>query len=310
MEKLGILFDPIYLKHDPGPLHPESPQRLLAVEEAIKGLDFPLAAIGARPATRDELALIHTRKYIDYILNMKVTEVTYLDPDTAVGPRSQEAALKAAGGVIEAVDRIMRDELKCAFCAVRPPGHHAEPDKAMGFCIFNNIAIGAAHALSRWRLNRVAIIDWDLHHGNGTQDAFYDTDEVLYISLHQYPFYPGTGAESDKGEEKGLGFTVNIPMVPGSSDEDFRSAFQEIIIPALANYRPELLMISAGFDAHRDDPLGGLYLTSEFFGEMTSMLCEIASQYCKGRIVSVLEGGYNLQALKESVTIHLKELAV
>lgn len=309
MEKLGIVFDPIYLKHDPGPMHPESPQRLIAVQEAIKALDFPIAAIPARPAGRDELALVHKEKYIDYILNMKVTELTYLDPDTAISPHSREAALKAAGGVLEAVGKVMQGDLKRAFCAVRPPGHHAEDDRAMGFCIFNNIAIGAAQALSRWRLSRIAIIDWDLHHGNGTQKAFYDTDEVLYVSLHEYPFYPGTGRETDKGEGKGLGYTINLPQVPGSSDDDYRTAFQEIIIPALANYRPELIMISAGFDAHRDDPLGDLYLSTEFYGEMTGMMVEMARQYSKGRIISVFEGGYNLQALKDSVTVHLKELA-
>jgi acetoin utilization deacetylase AcuC-like enzyme len=308
-EKLGIVFDPIYLKHDAGPMHPESPQRLTAVQEAIKGLDFPIAGILARPASRDELALVHEDKYIDCILNMKVTELTYLDPDTAISPRSQEAALMAAGGVIEAVDMIMRGDLKRAFCAVRPPGHHAEPDRAMGFCIFNNIAIGAGRALSRWGLSRIAIVDWDLHHGNGTQKAFYDTDEVLYISLHEYPFYPGTGREIEKGEGKGLGYTIDIPQVPGSSDDDYRTAFQEIIIPALADFRPELIMISAGFDAHRDDPLGDLCLSTEFFGEMTGMLIEMAKQYTMGRIISVLEGGYNLQALKDSVTVHLKELA-
>ncbi len=308
-EKLGIVFDPIYFQHDPGAAHPETPNRLIAVQEAVKALEFPIVAIPARAATVDELCQVHDTEYIQHILNMKVTEVTYLDPDTAISPRSQEAALKAAGGVIEAVDNVIQGSLKRAFCAVRPPGHHAEPDKAMGFCLFNNIAIGAAHALSKRGLGRIAIVDWDLHHGNGTQDAFYDTDEVLYISLHQWPFYPGSGREDEKGEGKGLGFNLNFPMVPGSSDEDFRAAFKEVIIPALTNYAPELIMISAGFDAHRDDPLGDLYLTTEFFGEMTGMLREMAKQCCQGRMVSVLEGGYNMQALKDSVIIHLKELA-
>ena len=308
-EKLGIVFDPIYFQHAPGTAHPETPNRLVAVQEAIKALEFPIVAIPARAATEDELCLVHDKKYVERILSMKVTEVTYLDPDTAISPHSQEAALKAAGGVIEAVDIVMQGNLKRAFCAVRPPGHHAEPDKAMGFCIFNNIAIGAAHALSSRGLGRIAIIDWDLHHGNGTQDAFYSTDEVLYISLHQWPFYPGSGREDEKGEGKGLGFNLNFPMVPGSSDQDFRAAFREVIMPALANYAPELIMISAGFDAHRDDPLGDLYLTTEFFGEMTGMLREMAKKFCQGRIISVLEGGYNMQALKDSVIIHLKELA-
>ncbi|HBC46415.1 MAG TPA: hypothetical protein DEO84_03155 [candidate division Zixibacteria bacterium] len=307
-EKLGVVFDPVFLLHNPGPTHPESPKRLVAVQEAIKGLDLAITGIPARVASRDELCLVHTPGYVDHILSMKIDGIVQLDPDTAISEHSPEAARKAVGGVIEAVDRVMQGELKKVFCAVRPPGHHAEPDRAMGFCIFNNIAIGAAHALSSWNLERVAIIDWDLHHGNGTQDAFYDSDEVLYISLHQYPFFPGTGTATEQGEGKGLGFNINLPMVPGSSDEDFRTAFQEIIIPALTNYEPELVLISAGFDAHRDDPLGDLYLTTEYFGEMTSILNEIANVSAKGRVISVFEGGYNLQALKDCVAVHLKEL--
>jgi acetoin utilization deacetylase AcuC-like enzyme len=308
-EKLGIVLDPVFFMHDPGPTHPESPMRLRAVEEGIKALDLPITPIPARPASREELCLVHTPDYVDSILNLKIEGIVQLDPDTIASPYSAEAAKKAAGGTIEAVDRVMRGELRKAFCAVRPPGHHAEPNHAMGFCIFNNIAIGAAHAISRWGLERIAIIDWDLHHGNGTQDVFYETDEVLYISLHQSPFYPGTGGEIEKGEGKGLGFNINIPMVPGSSDDDFRGAFQEIVIPALSNYKPELLLISVGFDSHRDDPLGDLYLTTEYFGEMTMQLNQIAGLYCEGRVISVLEGGYNPQVLKECVTLHLKELA-
>ncbi len=220
---------------------------------------------------------------------------------------TREAALKAAGGTIEAVRRVIAGEMRRAFCAVRPPGHHAEADRAMGFCIFNNVALGAASALQAG-LKRIAIVDWDLHHGNGTQAAFYDTDRVLYISFHQSPHYPGTGAESEKGVGSGLGYTINIPMVAGSSDIDYRGAFDEIVIPALSNYKPQLIMISAGFDAHQDDPLGSLYLTTEYFGEMTRALREMAERYSNGRIVSVLEGGYNFAALKDSVTVHLKEL--
>jgi acetoin utilization deacetylase AcuC-like enzyme len=308
IEKLGIVFDPVFLLHNPGPTHPESPKRLVAVQEAIKGLDLAITGIPARVASREELCLVHSPGYVDQILSMKIDGIMQLDPDTAVSEHSPEAARRAVGGVIEAVDRVMQGELKKVFCAVRPPGHHAEPDRAMGFCIFNNIGIGAAHALSRWNLERVAIIDWDLHHGNGTQDVFYDTDEVLYISLHQYPFFPGTGKATEQGEGKGLGFNINLPMVPGSSDEDFRTAFQEIIIPALTNYEPELVLISAGFDAHRDDPLGDLYLTTEYFGEMTAIINEIASVSAKGRVISVFEGGYNLQALKDCVSVHLREL--
>lgn len=263
--------------------------------------------ITAREATRDELLAIHTPEYVDFILGMDVKGIVQLDLDTSVSEHSREAALKAAGGTIEATRLVIEGKLRRAFCAVRPPGHHAEADRCMGFCIFNNVALGAMYALKAG-LERVAIIDWDLHHGNGTQNAFYDTDRALYISLHQAPFYPGTGTESEKGEGAGLGYTINIPVVAGSSDVDFREAFDEIILPSLRNYAPQMIFISAGFDSHQDDPLGSLYLTTDYFGEMTRALRNIADQYSNGRIVSVLEGGYNFAALKECVAVHLKEL--
>jgi acetoin utilization deacetylase AcuC-like enzyme len=307
MEKLGVLYDPVFLRHETGPAHPESPMRLRAVKQALDEIDWPTEQIEARPAMREELLMIHTPEYVDFILGLDVKGIVQLDLDTAVSEHSKEAALKAAGGTIEAVKRVIDGKFRRAFCAVRPPGHHAERDRAMGFCIFNNVAIGAAYALKAG-LERIAIIDWDLHHGNGTQNSFYDTDQVLYISLHQAPFYPGTGTEQEKGIGKGLGYNINIPMVAGSSDVDFRGAFDGIIMPSLRNYEPQLIMISAGFDSHRDDPLGSLYLTTEYFGEMTRALKNIADECSNGRIVSVLEGGYNFAALKECVAIHLKEL--
>jgi acetoin utilization deacetylase AcuC-like enzyme len=303
----GILYDPIFEKHDPGQGHPESPERLEAVKKAIDALKIEWSPIKAVTAGCDELRLIHTQEYIDYISGLKVTGMMQLDIDTTISIHSKEAALKAAGGTAEAVRQVVNGRVERVFCAVRPPGHHAEADRAMGFCLFNNVAIGAAYALTQG-LDRVAIVDWDLHHGNGTQHAFYDCDRVLYISLHQSPYYPGTGFESEKGRGQGLGYTINIPMVAGSSDADYREAFAEIVIPALRNFQPELLFISAGFDAHREDHMGGLSLTTEYFGEMTRNLREIAEQFCKGRVISVLEGGYNLRVLEQCTAIHLKEL--
>jgi acetoin utilization deacetylase AcuC-like enzyme len=306
---IGIVYDPVFLLHNPGPGHPESPERLVAVKEAIDGLELDFQNIPVRLADRDCLELVHLPRYVDYILNLDISETTFLDPDTPISSHSVEAALKAVGGVINAVDEVVAGRVRKVFCAVRPPGHHAEPDRAMGFCVFNNIAIGAAHAAGRHGLNRVAIVDWDLHHGNGTQDAFYDTGNVLYISLHQAPYYPGSGSRFETGDGAGAGFTINIPMGAGSCDDDYRQAFNEIIIPSLRDYQPEMLFVSAGFDAHKDDPLGDINLTTAFFGEMTSLLDIIANEFCGGRLISVLEGGYNLQALKESVGLHLEELA-
>jgi acetoin utilization deacetylase AcuC-like enzyme len=306
--KIGIVYDPAYLKHDTGPEHPETAARLLVIEEAIKSIGDCGVKIPARPATRDELLLVHTPEYVDHILNLQINERVTLEMDTVASKDTPDAALKAVGGVLAAVDCAIEGNLSRAFCAVRPPGHHAEPEKAMGFCIFNNVAIGAAYALQKYFLNRIAIVDWDLHHGNGTQDAFYKSDQVLYISLHQSPFYPGTGTVDEIGTGPGAGFTINIPMVAGCSDQDFREAFAEIVIPALRNYKPEMLFISAGFDSHQDDPLGSLYLTSPYFGEMTRNLVEIAEEFCYGRLISVLEGGYGRKVLKESVEYHLKEL--
>jgi len=305
--KIGVVFDPAYLRHDTGPGHPESSERLQSICRMLDA--FPnIPRIAARRATREELQLIHRPEYVDKILNMNVTEIEMLDPDTAVSPASKEAALIAAGGVLEAVRLVLDGSFENVFCAVRPPGHHAESDKAMGFCLFNNIAIGAAWALNSIGTDKVAIVDWDLHHGNGTQNAFYESNRVLYISLHQYPFYPGTGSSLETGTGEGEGFTVNVPMGAGSDDRDYRDAFEATVLPALDDFKPQLMMISAGFDAHRDDPLGYIDLSTEYFGEMTSNLKDLAGKYCKGRIVSVLEGGYH-SGLSETVRAHLSGLA-
>lgn len=303
-----MLTDESFLLHDTGPGHPESPDRLKAVAEAISEISEGTVEIKAREASRQELLLVHTPEYVERILSLDPEGLIMLDADTAFSIHTKSAALKAAGGVLEAVDRVINGDFSKAFCAVRPPGHHAEASKAMGFCIFNNVALGAAYAITKKDIHRVAIIDWDLHHGNGTQHIFYERDDVLYISLHQYPHYPGSGSIDDKGIGKGDGYTINIPMTSGSTDGDYREAFTTVIMPALTEFEPQLLFISAGFDAHRDDPLGSMNLTSEFYGEMTAMIKEVTDRFCNGRIISVLEGGYSLSALKESTRIHLREL--
>ncbi|MEE8418446.1 MAG: histone deacetylase [candidate division Zixibacteria bacterium] len=307
-DKIGIVTDSAFLLHDTGPGHPESPDRLKAVEEAISEISEETVELEAREASRQELLLVHTPEYVERILSLDPGGLIMLDADTAFSSHTKSAALKAVGGVLEAVDKIINGDFSRAFCAVRPPGHHAEAGRAMGFCIFNNIATGAAYALTKKDMHRVAIIDWDLHHGNGTQNIFYERDDVLYVSLHQYPHYPGSGSADDRGIGKGTGYTINIPMAAGSSDGEYREAFTAVIIPALTDFRPQMLFISAGFDAHRDDPLGGMNLSSEFYGEMTAMLRKVADEFCDGEVISVLEGGYGLSAIKESALFHLKEL--
>jgi acetoin utilization deacetylase AcuC-like enzyme len=305
---LKVFYDPVFLLHDGGPEHPESPSRLEAVMAAARSVSGVNVVESCRKAEIAELALVHQQEYIDRVQRLSGDKLVMLDPDTPLSPHSFEAALRAAGSVMEAVDFVFAAPGNRAFCAVRPPGHHAEPNRAMGFCIFNNIAIGAAYAINKGLTDKIAIIDWDVHHCNGTQKMFYDNPQVMVVSLHQYPFFPGTGGSFESGEADGLGYTINLPMWPGGGDNEFRGAFSEIILPAIKNFEPGLIMISAGFDAHRDDPMAFLNLSTGFFGEMTKMMTEMANRYCGGRIVSVLEGGYNLMTLAECVKIHLEVL--
>jgi acetoin utilization deacetylase AcuC-like enzyme len=307
--RIGIAYDEAFLRHDTGPWHPESPERLKAVMETINSMSIGYEIIEPREASGNELVLIHDPTYVEAILNLDPRGTVMLDPDTAYSPDTRTAVLKAVGAVLDAVDEITEGKINRAFCPVRPPGHHAEPARAMGFCIFNNIAVGAAYAITKKGIDKAAIIDWDVHHGNGTQKAFYHSDKVFYISLHQYPHYPGTGTESETGAGKGDGYTLNIPMTSGSNDDDYRKAFEDKIIPALNDFKPGLIFISAGFDAHMYDPLAGINLSTEFFGEMTVFLKRVAEKHCDGRIISVLEGGYNLDILKETIKVHLTELA-
>jgi acetoin utilization deacetylase AcuC-like enzyme len=294
------------LAHDPGPHHPESPARLEAVLAALAEPGFAqLVRREAPKASLEQIALIHPGDFAARLL-AAVPRQGYaaIDADTVLSPGSGEAALRAAGACIAAVDAVMKGEAQNAFCAVRPPGHHAEPRHAMGFCLFNNVAIAAMHARRAHKIERVAVIDFDVHHGNGTQAAFEQDGGLLYASTHQMPLYPGTGAAS----ERGVGNIVNAPLRPMSGSEEFRKAFSTIILPALDAFRPEFVIISAGFDAHRDDPLAQLMLVEADYAWCTERLVAIAKKHAQGRIVSSLEGGYDLDALAESAAAHVAAL--
>jgi acetoin utilization deacetylase AcuC-like enzyme len=294
------------LAHDPGPHHPESPDRLRAVLAALSTPDF--AALARRAAPRADLAdigRVHPRDYAERLLRA-VPKQGYaaLDADTVLSPGSGEAALRAAGAVIAAVDAVVSGEAANAFCAVRPPGHHAEPGHAMGFCLFNNVAIAALHARAVHGLARVAVIDFDVHHGNGTQAAFESDPTLFYGSTHQMPLYPGTGAAS----ERGRGNIVNVPLAPMSGSREFRAAYSGQILPALEAFRPELVLVSAGFDAHRNDPLAQLMLVEADYAWITAELLSAAARHASSRLVSSLEGGYDLDALAASAAAHVAKL--
>ena len=300
-----LLTHPACLAHSAGPGHPESPSRLQAVLEALEGENFAgLSRIEAPRATREQLLRTHDAELIDLVFdNAPRQGYVRLDADTAMSPDSLEAALRAAGAVCAAVDAAIDGVAARAFCAVRPPGHHATRDTAMGFCLFNSVAIGAAHALARG-LERVAIVDFDVHHGNGSQDIFWNQPNVLYVSTHQAPLYPGTGARS----ETGAGNIINAPLPPGSGSREFRAAFEQVVLPALREFRPQLLLVSAGFDAHRLDPLADINLDADDYGWATRQLVAVAQAFAEGRIVSSLEGGYSLTALRESAAAHVAAL--
>ena len=304
---LRLYTHPICLQHDPGLGHAEAPARLRAVLDALDHDRFAaLDRIEAPRATREQLARVHDADYIDRILASAPAEGTLrLDEDTLMSPASAEAALRAAGAAVAAVDAVMHGDGERAFCAVRPPGHHATRDQAMGFCLFNNVAVAAAHAIAVHGLKRVAIADFDVHHGNGTQAIFEQEPRVLFISSHQSPLYPGSGQE----DERGVGNIVNAPLSPGDGSYAFRELWDGALLPRLAAFRPQLLLISAGFDAHRDDPLADIRLGSEDYAWITERLVDVARAHANGRVVSSLEGGYHLGALAASASAHVAALA-
>lgn len=308
---IGVFHHELFEQHLADYGHVERPERVRAILKKIKS--SPIAEsvtfIKAEPADLAWIARVHERKYIDDILSLNIDDAVILDwGDTVATPATPQAALHAAGCAVQAARMVHEGKLSAAFCAVRPPGHHAEPGRAMGFCIFNNIAIAAADLIQNGGLKKVAIVDWDIHHGNGTERMFVNDDTVLYISLHQFPHYPGTGAAEMTGMGRGTGYTLNIPMGSGARDDDYIDAFNTKVLPAIDKFGPEFILISAGFDGHMSDPLSGTMLSSRLFGRMTEMLKESADRHCHGRIVSVLEGGYHLDALAESVEEHLKAL--
>lgn len=307
---MTILFgDPLFLEHETG-RHPECPQRLRSIWEHLDqaGLSGRCARGETRLATRAEIARLHGPKYIDHVQAFCEGPRGRIESDTPVSRRSFDVALMAAGTALAAVDAIIQGADQTALCLVRPPGHHALPDSAMGFCLFNNVALAAEHALRAHQLRRVLVVDWDVHHGNGTQDMFYERDDVWFFSAHRSPFYPGTGAAAETGKGRGLGATFNLPLKFGVSRKEFLSRFETMLQDAATRCRPELILVSAGFDAHRGDPVGDLGLETEDFIALTKLVQAAARQHCRGRLVSLLEGGYDVDALAASVGVHLETL--
>jgi acetoin utilization deacetylase AcuC-like enzyme len=312
MGRTGFLYDPLYLDHATGYSHPETPDRLAAIVSrlALEGMLETLLPVPATPADLAWIERTHSTAHVERVRAMCEEAPFRADLDTPVSKRSFEVAVAAVGGVREACAGVLDGALHNAFCAVRPPGHHAERERAMGFCLFNNVAVAATWLREARGLDRVLIVDWDVHHGNGTQHIFYEDPNVFFFSIHQSPLYPGSGAAAERGAGAGEGSTLNVPMPPGSTDEQYRRVFEEQLLPAAAAFAPDFVLLSAGFDAHRNDPLANIALTECGFGYLTTLVRDIAETHCDGRLVSVLEGGYDLDALAGSVAAHVRALRV
>jgi len=305
----ALVLDPLFERHITAPGHPESPARIRCLLDALKPLAGRCRRIEPRAASLQELALAHEPGYVECVLEAIAGGAEELaGGDVSVGRESGEIARLAAGSVIDAVRTVLEDKAANAFCAVRPPGHHARPAAPMGFCIFNNVAIGARYALRHGGVERVAIVDWDVHHGNGTQEIFWSDGAVLFFSTHQWPWYPGTGLASERGKGPGKGRIINCPLAAGAGDAEILEAFHAKLLPALEEFRPELLLISCGFDARRGDPLGQLRMEDSGFAALTRLLMEQARRFCSGRCVSVLEGGYDLRGLSAAASAHVTAL--
>ncbi len=300
--KAGLIYDPVYLEHDTGD-HVENSRRLVDAMSYLEetGTKEQLISLPARSATQEELEMIHSPEYISDVRTRAENGGGWLDSDTVMSAKSYEAAIYAAGGLMVATEAVIKKEVDSAFAVVRPPGHHAIRNRAMGFCIFNNVAIAAKSALSNFSVNRILIVDFDVHHGNGTQDAFYADPAVLYFSTPEYPYYPGTGAVEETGTGKGEGTTVNFPMAAGWGDEEYLRAFNEVLVPVARRFQPELVLVSAGFDPHWADQLAMMRVTVTGFVQMAIILKELAAELCQGRLVFTLEGGYNLRVVASSI---------
>ncbi len=310
--RTAVVFDPVYKQHDTGAQHPESPRRCDAIMRALRTDDLKRRTVELKPRRAEDADILrcHTKNYLATVKREIASGARQLSTgDTAVGPKSLDAALFAAGGVVAAIDLVVESKAPNAFCVVRPPGHHAAPAKGMGFCVFNNAGVGARYAQKKHKIGKVLIVDWDVHHGNGTQDIFYEDGSVFYFSTHQWPWYPGTGRADDVGSGEGKGTTLNCPFGAGAGGKEIIGAFENNLVPAMKAFKPELVLISAGFDSRIDDPLGQFRLTDEDFQTLTTIMMNIAREHAKGRVVSVLEGGYNLEGLAKASAAHVKTLS-
>ena len=304
--KTGLITSDTYQKHNTGDGHPEKIDRVTAIIDNFKKLDNK-NLVWKKPSkfNKSLLEITHNSDYISFVeRSFPKKGLSFLDGDTIVSPGSKEATSDAVGSIITAIDGVQNNEFKNAFCAVRPPGHHAKKNKAMGFCIYNNVAVGANYLIEKYKLSKIAIIDFDVHHGNGTQDIFYDNEKVLYISTHQFPFYPGSGTEQEKGKYNNI---FNIPLPAGTTSVEYLSAY-EYVLKKISEFKPEFILLSAGFDAHKNDPLAQFQLESKDFYEITRRTLELSKLYSDGKVVSILEGGYDLLALQESTEMHVKAL--
>ena len=303
--KTSIITSLTYQNHVTGPGHPERIDRVKVINEKLKQLDNKIEWFQPKPFDQTIIEKVHNKKYLDNIsLSFPKNGIKFLDSDTIISPGSKQAILDAVGSIIMGIDQVISGKFKNTFCSVRPPGHHAESDKAMGFCIYNNVAVGASYLLHRYKYNKVAIVDYDVHHGNGTQEIFYNNPNVLYISTHQYPFYPGTGSSNEKGSSDNI---LNIPLDSGTKSDVYLNSFEHVL-KKLKNFKPEFILLSSGFDAHADDPLAQVNLKSKDFYEITKRILNVANDICDGKVVSILEGGYNLNALAKSAYEHVRAL--